>query len=161
VSEVDLGNARIVLSPTPTGEGKPTPYKPSTFNSVAKLAERAPFAVKSPSAPLPGHELLDGELLTSPAVVAALTYVEKSTGRNYMIVQSPIENAENKPEVRAVGQAVSKSNVGSREVALVAGASPPGTPALVSVMWAEGGVLIQVSAAGYSTEEHVQVVLSL
>jgi hypothetical protein len=161
VSEVDLGDVKVVLSPTPTGEGTPTPFHPVTFDSAAKLAAKAPFTVVAPSKPLPGHELLDGELITSPAAVAALTYIEKSTGRHYTIVQSPITSGSSKPEVRAVGDALSSSRIGSRDVASVAGASPPGTPPLVSLIWARDDVLIQVSAVGYTSAELEQVVLSL
>ena len=163
MSEIDLGPVTVTLNMTPQSEGRPTNFRTTTFATVEQAASRAPFRVTVPAAILDGHELLDAALMTDPKAVLALTYVEKATGRHYIIVQSLLDPAAPgpKPVVRTVGEEMAVSSVGTSEAAVVVGDAPAGTPRPVSILWTKNDLLLQVSGVGYAPQDLEAIASSL
>lgn len=160
---IDLGSVQVTLSSAPTTGGKATGLKTTTYTSLEDLAAAAPFDVLLPGLTLRGHDLLDAAMITDPSPTIALTFAERSTGRHYIIVESPIASAGSgdKPDVRAVGETIAANSLGAGQAARVTSAAPPGTPRPSTLLWAKEGLLLQLTGIGYAEADMEQVALSL
>ena len=155
MNEIDLGAVKIVLAATPSASGKGTISQSATYATAEEAAAHAPFALVLPGNPLPGHELMDAAVLSSPAKAAALTYKEQAGHRHYVVAESPLgpDVTEGKPQVSAIGQALSEATVGGQPAALLRGANNGQHPQPLTLFWTRDGILFQVAGMGYSQED--------
>jgi hypothetical protein len=166
VAEIDLGALKVTLAVVPRNvQGKPTPFKTSSFDRLEDARAASPFALLQPSYVPPGYSLLDTALLSAPQQMAALTFQNKASGASFVLFESPVSQYEKSagetPTIFAAGDSISESAVGDVKAAMVeiagAGKAGPGT----TLIWERQGLLLQVSSRAVALDELQRLAASL
>jgi hypothetical protein len=163
MSSIDLGPVIIDLAavPSPSGAGKKTFFRSSTYLSVEEAMPNTSIGVRAPSK-VPGNaRLLDVNIMREPREMAILTYEDERGGPSLIVVMAPIRGT--KETQFTVGDTIEPISVGNQPAALIElkADSKRRSPNQTTIVWVSGNTLCQAIATGLSRAELVEVAESM
>lgn len=168
---LDLGHVKIVSNPETPPPPVSAGYRPSARTQLVSLSEAqrsAGFPVLQPSyLPSPalrlGRVLRDAPISSNPDIVANVTLVYSESAMRWIALTQWRQGAITKMEIPF---AIVATEIGGRPAATYAQEiNPQGRPDtqlnLFRAAWETGGILVELRAAGFESDEAIRVAESL
>lgn len=181
MADIDLGDVTVSLAIMPQeaphqgnrgARSAPRRMQPATFQSVSDAKAHASFDFIEPAGLPSSFELFDAAIIEEPARMAALTYIDKSSAKTLVIMQTALDQDAGggrfergssggkaaKPAMSAPGDSIVEASVGALKLAVIENSENSKLPGpKTSVAWVKDGIYLQISGEGLNRDSLIEV----